>query len=90
MDEVERAQTMLLGLEREKVWFKNFYLISKLIVNFMFYCLMLDLFKFFACSPFFLYWWNIIVLLFMLHIIYCFSYNNLLLLSWKWETDPNI
>lgn len=32
MDEVERAQTMLLGLEREKVCFTNFYLISKCIV----------------------------------------------------------
>lgn len=32
MDEVERAQTMLLGLEREKVLFTNFYLISKCVV----------------------------------------------------------
>ena len=29
MDEVERAQTMLLSLEREKVQFTNFYLILK-------------------------------------------------------------
>jgi len=33
MDEVERAQTMLLSLEREKVQFTNFYL-NNLIVKY--------------------------------------------------------